>query len=172
MESPAAAGGATSSPAAAPSGIGPYELAVTMRTADGDRVMQVTVTGSGGPATVGDVKTALLSQTVAAKENLLRAPLRLVELKQGLQSGLTSRVLEPASRQELTDDGAALTPVWTRQQEEGGLWSLVVENAPAPTAAAAPVATLAPYAATPTQPKPEVKYPRNILHKLEPDFAS
>ena len=80
-----------------------------------------------------------------------------MELRQGLQSGLTSRVLEPASRQELTDDAAALTPVWTRQQEKGGLWSLIVENAPAPAAAAAPVATLAPYAATPTQPKPEVK---------------
>ncbi len=129
----ACADGSSSSPAPETnydSGIGPYDMVVWRKTATGKTQMSVSAkSATGDLATIADLKHALLRQTLAAHQGLLKAPLRIVEV---WRSDL------------IVDLGDELQLKAVFERQENGKATLMVENA----VAAKPTVTVA--AAAPT----------------------
>jgi len=118
------------------SGVGPYEVAVSRKTATGDAVMQVCAQNAAGDlATIADLKHALLTQTLAAHQKLVRAPLEIVEVTPAYRGNALNQIPE---KRDVLGDEVELKAVWERQQL--GVNTLRVLNVPKPVAAAAPAA--------------------------------
>ena len=103
-------------------GVGPYEIAVMRSTPVGDAVMQVEALGKDGEVcTVADIKRALLTQTLAAHQGLLRAPLKITEVRPALKNNWFVK-----ERRDVLADSEEVKGVWDRQ--EAGVTSLRVET--------------------------------------------
>ncbi len=111
------------------SGTGPYEMVVWRKTATGKTQMCVSAkSATGDLATIADLKDALLTQTLAAHQGLLKAPLRIVEVTP-VSSACCSE-----QRTELGDE-LRLKVVFDRQAN--GKTTLMAENIAKPTASVA-----------------------------------
>lgn len=111
------------------SGSGPYVVVVWHKIATAEEKMRVTVkSATADPATVADLKEALLAQTLAAHQGLLKTPVRIIEVTPEHKFKGQS---VPEMRTELGDQ-VGLKGVVERQLMSGQV--LVVENVAKPAA--------------------------------------